>query len=147
MVELEPHILAILGVATAATGIGLVAWGASAIGSSKSGGRSESFLAPTLTIDTLDDDLRVLYMRTMVLDARCQARYGAALRDEWSLLGRELRRTIVTLQADRHGGRDPGPPDRFEGLETTLDAAIDHVVHSRPLDQRWHDWIVQIRGS
>ncbi len=61
----------------------------------------ESFLAPTLAVDALDDDLRVAYMQTLVLDARCRSAWGKGEKARWATLGRELRRAIVAAQALR----------------------------------------------
>ena len=134
MLDLEPHILALLGALTALLGAGIIAWGATALGSARSGGRSESLLAPTLAVDALDPDLRVMYMRTLVLDARCQARYGDG---SWDTLGRELRRLLVLEQAERTADGSAVDLGRVEQL---IELALDHVIAGGPLAEDWRRW-------
>ncbi len=59
----------------------------------------ESFLAPVLAADALDSDLRVLYARSMVLDAIESSTWGSRVG-----LGPEVRRVLVTLQSLRVQG-------------------------------------------
>lgn len=141
--ELEPHILALIGAATAAAGVGLVVYSASAASTERSSGTSESLLAPTLAVDTMDPDLRVAYMRTLVLDARLQARNGEAP----TALGRELRRCLVSLQARRFAQQttDLTAP-LIELIDEACDAAEDGVADP-PLREEWIARARQIRAS
>lgn len=126
--------MALVGGITAMLGVGIVVWGASALGAMRTSGRTESLLAPTLAVDTLDDDLRVVYMRTLVLDARCQARYGREQQARWGEIGRELRRLLVLEQAIRTAGCEPSDAQTFGAL---VDKALDHVLSGEPLGEQW----------
>lgn len=138
--ELDSHIIAVLGALTAAAGAGLVVWGATTIASRNSDGTGASLLAPTLAVDTLDPDLRVAYMRTLVLDARVQTRFGES---PASPLGRELRRAIVGVQARRHAGADE---DLLGDVEEVLDVAAAAVEQGDLPDERWTAWIRRARA-
>ena len=143
MLDLEPHILALLGASSMASGTLLVVWGASKLGAKRLDERSESFLAPTLAVDALDADLRVAYMQTLVVDARCNARYGSDTAEVWSPLGRELRRALVTLQAERHDGAHS---ERLTDVERLLDRASSHVQGGGRLDDFWAALVESARG-
>ncbi len=137
--ELEPHILALLGAATAAAGAGLVVWGAINVAGRGAARTGDSLLAPTLAVDTLDPDLRVAYMRTLVLDARLVARgIGTP-----SLLGRELRRCLVALQAIRHAG---GTHQASIALEDLVAEACDEIEVGEVAAARWDGWLVRARN-
>ena len=69
----------------------------------------ESYLAPTLGIDALDSDLRVLYLKTLVFDEQHRDLDGA---------GRELRRLIFVLQAVRER----------EAADSTTEVGFDFVA-------------------
>jgi len=136
--ELEPHIMALIGAATAAAGVGLVVWSATAAASSDPlDAPRESLLAPTLAVDTLDSDLRVAYMRTLVLDARMQVRHG----EQPTELGRELRRGLVALQAIRHAG--DAHPTSIPLLEL-IDLACDAADGDLP--SPWDDWLAESKS-
>lgn len=137
-VELEPHILAILGAATAAAGVGLVIWGATAASSKPSHGTDSSLLAPTLAVDTMDPDLRVAYMRTLVFDARLQARSGTR-----SPLGRELRRCLVALQARIHAGETQGAEEDLFALIAAISTEIETATEH---DRRQDAWVKQAQS-
>ena len=144
VLDLEPHILAILGASSMASGTLLVVWGASKLGSRRLEERGESFLAPTLAVDALDADLRVTYMQTLVVDARCNARYGAETAHVWSPLGREIRRSLVAIQGARHAAEIEAPPAPLEEL---LDSASRHVQNGRPLDANWDALVGRAKGQ
>ena len=144
--NLEPHILALLGATSMASGTLLVVWGAAKLSARHGAERAQSFLAPTLAVDALDSDLRVIYLQTLVLDARCQDRFGDEHAAAWSPLGRELRRSIVAVQAGRHRGKqrrdavdvvDDLITDASEYIETKsdlgppFDALVEAARHAR----------------
>jgi hypothetical protein len=138
---LDPPIMAILGALSMLAGVGLVIWGARHLGSD-SDPRADSLLAPTLAADTLDPDLRVLYARTLVLDAQCQRHYGDDDRAQWSVMGRELRRALVATQSRRIRGVDAPSADTLERL---LDRAIERVRNGEPLDDEWRGILETVR--
>ena len=129
-----------------ASGTLLVVWGAAKLSARHGAERAQSFLAPTLAVDALDSDLRVIYLQTLVLDARCQDRFGDEHAAAWSPLGRELRRSIVAVQAGRHRGKqrrdavdvvDDLITDASEYIETKsdlgppFDALVEAARHAR----------------
>lgn len=69
----------------------------------KSPTSQQSFLAPVLIVDALDVDLRVPYLKTMVLDARWDAEFPD---QDSPHLGAEIRRLVLEVQAERRAGRD-----------------------------------------
>lgn len=129
--NLEPHILALLGATSMASGTLLVVWGATKLSSKQATERVQSFLAPTLAVDALDPDLRVIYLQTHVLDARCQDRFGDHEAETWSPLGRELRRSIVAVQAGRHRGQQRR--DAVDLLEDLIDEGTECVERETTL--------------
>lgn len=88
-----------VGVAIAVMGIGLVCFAILAHLIRPPAIR-ESFLAPTLGIDALDSDLRILYLKTLVFDAERNADHREAS------TGRALRRLIFSIQALRETAQD-----------------------------------------
>lgn len=137
---LDPQTLALIGAATAAAGAGLVVWGATAAAQMRERrGPPQSLLAPTLAVDTLDPDLRVAYVRTLVLDARVQVRGGTT---GTAALGRELRRALVGLQALRHRGH---PDPQSVAVHTLIDDACGAAEADAPLDEHWDAWLEQAR--
>lgn len=128
------------------TGTLLVLWGTSKLTKSGTDGRAESFLAPTLAVDALDDDLRVIYMQSLVIDARCNARYGSDCAEVWSPFGREIRRGLVACQAKRHAGE----ADAAQYAEELSERASTHVQDGEPLDDEWRRLVAaarKLRGS
>jgi hypothetical protein len=125
--------MAILGALSMVAGIAVLLWSIRRLGESPRVA-NQSLLAPTLAVDTLDADLRVLYMRTLVLDAHCQAAYGDERSSEWSPLGRELRRAVVAMQARRVQGNPEEPADAIEQI---IERAIEHAHDEAGLDDEW----------
>lgn len=127
--------MAIIGVLSMLAGVALITWGARRLGKSPDP-RADSLLAPTLAIDTLDPDLRVLYTKTLVLDAKCEAHYGSERRADWSAMGRELRRALIAEQSRRV--RELGA-EATERIERVLDDALRRVDRDAPLDAAWDE--------
>ena len=129
--EFTPQVLALLGAATSMGGVALVVWGAKILAQSRSQGASESLLAPTLAVDTLDPDLRIAYMRTRVVDARESARNTA------SPIGRELRRGLVAVQAARFAGqRTPLEAQLLTMVDDVCDELSAHTLPEADRERR-----------
>lgn len=58
--------------------------------------RPESLLAPVLAVDTLEPRLRVLWVKSMLVDAEATA----SEKERAARLSREIRRGLVALQAE-----------------------------------------------
>lgn len=140
MLELEPHILPLIGAAVAASGVALILWAIRALHASRTGGRSDSFLAPTLVVDTLDPDLRIAYMRTLVIDARGAARTGAPYE-----IGRQLRRAITAVQALRFADGDENIEQQLLALLPEICIMVEEEHPTPELQYSWERDVTQLR--
>jgi len=127
-----------VGVLATGTGAGVVAFERWARRVEAEADRVESYLAPTLAIDALDSDLRVVYMKSLVLDAEGQDRLG----DLWDRsvhgeLGREIRRLVIAAQAARVAGDDRRAGDILADTEQILGDSLDDLEDDGDLATTW----------
>lgn len=100
----------------------------------------ESFLAPVLAADALDSDLRVLYARSMVLDAVESSAWGAKVG-----LGPEVRRILLTIQSLRVRGADDTELTRT--LERVAEIASSDVEMGRMAWESGKFELRELRGG